>query len=350
MIKSILYFLFMITAYAAQAANENEIGKVYLLTSIITPPSLIRTKDYIEKDTERVFRNAFKDSGYKYIIKHKTSQVELQKILTANDTRAVFWVSHANRQEDASSFGVLKSASNITDINGLNAKHIFQQLNPNIKFLGIIGCRANEIFKDFSYEDNKDLKIFSFSEKTTAKKGLIKAINASIDSLGDGSPDQKDRVFPNVIANPNNLTVDSPICQNKKGVAIRVRRIIKKNESINAVKILLNKSILLGHFEHANATADSELIQETTIYLPGNIFKNKDDLLISVETMEPITKGLQNFGEIVFGDNNDWQLFTNKNGQAVGARNHIYFFIGNVDEINNSEKSLYNNFNCSNND
>lgn len=344
--KIFSYFFFMLCVCITQAADDNGTGKVYLLTSLVTPPSILRSKDYIEKDTEKVFKAAFRDSGYKSIVKHKVNQVELQKILTDNQTRGVFWVSHANKQQDVSQVGVLGAEANITDVNGLNAKHIFQDLNPNIKFLGLVGCRASEIFKGFSYEENKDLTIFSFDDKTTAKAGLIKALHASIKSLGDGSISQKDHIIPQIKAGANNIAIQAPVCGHKKGIEIGVKRIIKKNESINAVKILLNKSIMLGHFPHAVAPADSDLIQETNIYLPESIFKNKDDLSISVETMEAIEKGYQNYGEIIFGDNHYWELFTRKNGQAVGGRDHLYFFVGNLDEINNTEKARYQKYQC----
>lgn len=344
--KLCLLLVLILSSATLFAQTSSAKSKIYLLTSINTPPAVIRSKDYIEKDTEKVFRNAFKNSSYEYIVLHKVDQVQLQKIITSAETKGIFWVSHANEQENASSLGVIKASNNITDINGLNAKHIFQKIHPNVKFLGVVGCRANDIFKDFDYSENPDLKIFSFSEKITAKDGLLKAINASIDVLGDDSPTQKDRLFPTVYANPKNLKVEPLVCQYKQGIEIKVRRVIPRNETKNAVKILLNKSLYLGQFPRGVAPANADLEQEITIYLPNVEYKNKEELLLSVETMEAVQKGHQNYGEITFGDYANWKLFTNKNGQAVGGRDHIYFFVGHVDEINYQQRSWYTNFTC----
>lgn len=344
--KLCLLLVLVLSASNLLAQAKNTKSKIYLLTSINSPNALLRTKDFIEKDTEKVFKNAFKNSSYEYIVLHKVGQVQLQKIITSEDTLGVFWVSHANEQESASSLGVIKASNNITDVNGLNAKHIFQKIHPNVKFLGVIGCRANDIFKDFDYTYNKSLKIFSFSEKITAKDGLLKAINASIDVLGDDSPTQKDRLFPTVYANPKNLKVDPLVCHYKQGIHVKVKRLIPRNETKNAVKILLNKSTLLGQFPRAQASDHSDLEQVIDIYLPDVEYQNKDELLLSVETMEAVEKGHQNYGEITFGEDNNWKLFTNKNGQAVGGRDHIYFFVGNIALINFQERSWYTPFKC----
>jgi hypothetical protein len=174
-----LFLAILFTIFSLQGhALEREI---VVLTSIETPKlkPFWRSNNYeISKDIEKQFKKAFDKSGYKLVIKHNSSRENLAFYLQSSKTLALFWVSHA---ADEASVGGLDFSSIIQDINGNNVKNIFQKINPNVKFLSLIGCNAKNILEDFKNSGfyHSDLIIKSFDKKIRLNAGINEALEAS---------------------------------------------------------------------------------------------------------------------------------------------------------------------------
>jgi len=327
--KNSLFLILIILVSAFNSAFAEQ-SRVYLLTSLKAPKALLRTKDYFEKQTEKLFNIAFKYSGYKTIIKHRVDQVELQKILLDYRTAGVFWVSHSNHFIKLE--GPKFKRSIVADINKLNAKQIFQNLNPNLKFLGLIGCRAKSMFtkynKDYFKKYIPNLKIYSSSKKLSPRKGMINAIKSSVSSLGNGSERQNYFIVSHIKADKKYLNSEIPQCIDKKGYKVPIKRIIKKGQKVNAVKILFNdKEMLIGTLPAVKNNFNEDLIQESYIYLPVKDYKRNSDLNIHVESMQKMSPQTVDFGNLTIGDG-EWDMFKMRNGKAFGYETNFYIYKG----------------------
>jgi len=341
--KIYIVSLFILLTFSA-IADES---KIYLLTSINAPKALLRTKGYFNKDVEKVFRIAFKNSGYKTVIKHKVDQVELHKILLDYTTIGVFWISHSNHFMNYA--GPLAMSSIVADHNGLNAKQIFQQLNPNLKFLGFVGCRAKSMFDHYSKTifktTNPNLKIYSSDKKITPKKGLIAAINASVDYLGNGNPRQKHFIISHINASNKQIYSDVPVCSNQEYFKLKVRRTITANTKVLAVKFLINrKNRLIGTLPEIENNTNRDILQETNLLLPIKEYSTKSTLNIHVESMQEIVAQSPNYGAFNFGENDNWKLFAGPSGKAIGKVSNLYIYKGEVPH--NLESTVLNFYKC----
>lgn len=66
-------------------------------------------------------------------------------------------------------------------MNGNNVKNIFQKINPNVKFLSIVGCSAKSILEDFKHRGYfyESLTIHSFDKKISLNAGIDQSLKAA---------------------------------------------------------------------------------------------------------------------------------------------------------------------------
>lgn len=176
--KTILLILFSFLLSMNSFASNREI---VVLTSIQNPRNkpFWRSKSYdISKDIESQYREAFKNSGYNVVFNHNTDEETLEHYLRSPATLALFWVSHA---ADESVVNGLSFSSIIQDVKGNNVKNIFQKINPNVKFLSIVGCKARSILEEFKSKGyfHSDLTVHTFDKKITLNNGIDQSLRAA---------------------------------------------------------------------------------------------------------------------------------------------------------------------------
>jgi len=173
-------FVIIITFLNMLAGHANGYAKVLLLTSLdISKKNKSKKQKKLMSSLSSLFLKKLEDEGYEIEINHYTSPGQLTYFLNKPDYKAIFWLSHANAEEDGETSGI--SFSSIRDFKGNEVKDVFQKINSNLQFLGIVGCNAKPYFVNLKKKGfldlNRNLVIHSRGKKIGAKKGLKKSIN-----------------------------------------------------------------------------------------------------------------------------------------------------------------------------
>src|SRR5262249_6305215 len=100
----------------------------------------------LDKQLEKTFLSAFKNSGYATVVKNGAEMTDLSRELQSGQNVAVFWISHA---APGSESGFSKAEALITDTQGRDVKEVFQKIHPNMQWVSIVGCDAQGILDDF---------------------------------------------------------------------------------------------------------------------------------------------------------------------------------------------------------
>lgn len=149
-------------------------GEIVLLTSLKLSN---RNITHLEKK----FNKAFKNSGHELVIHHKADPKLLYQIMTAENTEAVIWVSHAAGEHELKPG--FKAEDIILDNWGNDVKNFFTLIPQNLKFIGLVGCQAQKIIDGFrargNYEAYPDLQIMSFDKKVRLYSSFDKTIKAA---------------------------------------------------------------------------------------------------------------------------------------------------------------------------
>ena len=152
--------LFSLSAFA---------GNAVLLTSL-------ELKSKHERYLENKFQKYLKYSGLNLVIHHQVDPVKLLEVIRDEETEAIIWVSHAAKEKEQ--VPGRSAPAVIMDIHGNDVKNFFSSIPSRIKFLGIVGCQAEEIFNGFRerghYVTNPDLEIMSFRKKVSMQGGIKK--------------------------------------------------------------------------------------------------------------------------------------------------------------------------------
>lgn len=111
--------------------------KVYLLTSLKVDrkPLLARANWDYNLKLENIFLKKISDLNYTIEVRHQVTLLELQMILTDENTAGIFWVSHGRSDV-------------IKDMYGNNVKTLFLNLNKNIRFLALVSCNGESVLKE----------------------------------------------------------------------------------------------------------------------------------------------------------------------------------------------------------
>jgi len=125
---------------------------------------------------EDKFQKYLKNSGLNLIIHHEVDPIRLAEVIQDKETEAIIWVSHAAKEKEQ--VPGRSAPAVIMDIHGNDVKNFFSTIPSRIKFLGIVGCQAEEIFNGFKerghYVTNPDLEIMSFRKKVSMQRGIKK--------------------------------------------------------------------------------------------------------------------------------------------------------------------------------
>jgi hypothetical protein len=170
--KFLALLLLVLASFSAVA------GDVVLMTSL----KLNRLNVW---HLEKKFKKAFKNSGHELIIHHKTDPKFLYSVMTSEKTEAVIWVSHAAGEHELKPG--FKADDIILDIWGNDVKKFFTLVPQNLKFLGLVGCQAQQIIDGFTergnYVNHPHLQIKSFEKKVRLYSAFDKTLKAAVQSL-----------------------------------------------------------------------------------------------------------------------------------------------------------------------
>lgn len=297
--KRILILLF-IGLWSVSGFAESQ-RRVVMLVSLDPetnrPPLRFRSWDINEK-LEKTFRRKLRKENLELVILPFARQDEIRNELLNPNNHAVFWVGHANRAEDLTSAGLY-------DDRGFNLKELFQEVHQNIKFLGLVGCRALPFVKALKekghWDLNTHLNFYAREKKTDARKGLKRAIKAFIKSK----------------------PTKAPTCHEVEKYEVTVTR--HSNEELSSARIL-RKGQLIGTFEKGETYK--------TIYLPVGLKKSEYKLVFESGAPNNTTHAF-NLGKLEFSSNSPeltWKLFADRNGKPLGFGNNIYRFTGKITE------------------
>lgn len=156
-------------------------GEIVLLTSL-------KLNKLSTWQLEKKFKKVFKDSHHDIRIHHKAGPRELHQALTSSETVALIWVSHAASEQDLGHG--YKAGEVILDYWGNDVKNFFTLVPENLKFLGLVGCEANQIIEGFRdrghYEAFPHLEIKSFDYKVRLSRGFKETLKSAVLALQKG--------------------------------------------------------------------------------------------------------------------------------------------------------------------
>lgn len=293
MFKVLCLFLMSLLCFSSFAGN-----RVVMLVSLDPetnrPPLRFRSWDINEK-LEKVFKRKLKKENLELVIVPFVRQTELRRELLNPENHAVFWVGHSNHADSL-------AASGVYDDRGFNLKEIFQEVHQNIKFLGLVGCRAlpfiNGLKESSHWKNNKHLATYAREKKTDARKGLKRAIKAFL------------KMEPK----------EAATCEKEEVLSIKVRR--SSDARLSAARIL-RKGELIGTF--------AEDQDEITIHLPAGLKRHEYKLTFESGAPNNVNADSFNLGLLEFeSENTDltWKLFADRDGNPLGFGAHVYRFTG----------------------
>lgn len=171
----ILFALFSLSTFA---------GNAVLLTSLELKSKHV---NYLENK----FQKYLKNSGLNLVVHHQVDPIKLSEVIKDPETEAIIWVSHAAKEKEQ--VPGRSAPAVIMDIQGNDVKNFFSSIPLNIKFLGIVGCQAEEIFNGFrergNYSHNPNLEIMSFRKKVSMQGGIKKVSKRLAYLLKNPSPE-----------------------------------------------------------------------------------------------------------------------------------------------------------------
>ncbi len=176
MYRYLIILFCLVFQFSAFSGVEREI---VVLSSINNPESqpFWRSKNYEIEESIRVrFEKFFNNSGYKLRFIPQANAEILEDHLTSPKTLALYWVSHSAGGE-----GILSNV--VLDAFGNNVQDVFKRVNPNMVFLGIIGCESSATIESIKEEghwrNNKGLTSFALDKKIGLTRGIREAVIAS---------------------------------------------------------------------------------------------------------------------------------------------------------------------------
>ena len=301
---SFLLILFLMTSIEASSLK-----RVVLMISLDpekSRPPLYSKKWNINEKLEKIFKRKFKKEKYQLVTIPFTRQSQLRRELLNPNNHAIFWVGHANSAGEMTSNGLY-------DHKGFNLKEIFQEVHQNIKFLGLIGCRAlpyvNALKEKGFWKLNSHLVTYAKDKKVDARIALKRAI----------------RVFKKA------KFIQAPKCERQEKIRIHLTR----DGSFLGPTRVLRKGKLITTLE--------ENEDQKEIFLSPNLTKAQLKLVLETGAPNSTPKDELGLGTLEF-DHPDyqWKLFADRRGNPIGHGSHVYRFNGNLNIETKTEMILPN--------
>ncbi len=324
LIQIIIILFFSFAAFASP--------KVALLVSLDNPKHrpLFKTKKWkLSSELIEYFQKKMEKAPYELVIFDQADQETLHKELMNPDNIALFWISHAGSFKNKESGLGMEDV--ISDFYGKNLKDIFQLIHPNLRYLSVLGCKAEPILNTIKtagfYEHNNELHIYAKTKNIFPKTEIRRSIDdfkkkfSTFSDINQSCPTHKG--YPLHITRTIPLTVD-PLGQE------------------TAVKIL-NRGRLLGLFPKAKPGET----QSRTVYLTAESNYRAQDLKIVVDSGELSKDNPQLIGSFEISSpalNGNWKAFQDGDGNILGVTHNVYRFSGRPEIF--QEATSFSSFDC----
>lgn len=291
--------------------------KIVLLTSLDPeanrPPLRFRSWNINEK-LEKRFNKELKKFPTKISkeIIHFATATDLYRALKDPEAVAVIWVGHAGFSQG----GGLSSLRSIVDFKGNDLKSVFQAVGPQLKYLGLVGCRGKLFLNEWQekgyFDHVPNLVTYGREVRTDARKGLKLAMRNVKDRL------EANRSFLSLVDNQSEPIIGEYYQHKIQGPKVlSIKRNNLSSSEMASVQIL-QKDRLIGFLP--KGTSD----QETLVIL--NKASTSSDYKIINESGSPSSKTEVNLGELLIEgeESESWTLFKTSSGKPIGVGKHIY--------------------------
>jgi hypothetical protein len=166
--RSIFAFFLALGAASSLAWGKE---KIFLLTSIVESEQ--------EKIAEaaNIFKKHFRHNAYDLMIVHQANKYHLWQAMKDQETRGVFWLSHASVNHDA-----------LIDAKGFNIFPMLSKIPSHWQFFALIACNSSKLLTRAQklYHHNDHPTTFGFDKPIEAISGLQQALEASQKFLPTG--------------------------------------------------------------------------------------------------------------------------------------------------------------------
>lgn len=274
---------------------------------------------------ENIFKQKFDNTKYDLQVKHLANQYDIWQILRSPENAAVFIMAHSGQSANA-----IDSSSPptpmIVDRAGFNMTPIFHVINPNLKFLGLLGCYssglANKIKKPSLVVKGVNGKIYNFSWIDTLDEIMTESLS--------------------VIGQPK---ANNSLIKKSMGYELEIVRKIPlsdPNKAFPAVRVQVGGKVL-GVFPPANPGEEAKL----TVFIPKATsgLRDKDlDIILTAGTNSSLTKKDLDLGGFDFypsWEDANWELYADNDGEAFGVTDTVYEYKGSLQGIEATEYSEF---------
>jgi hypothetical protein len=269
--------------------------------------SLKKSESHVANNLASIFKKKLRRHPFILKIIHNADKEILHKELISNQNIAVFWVSHGafnSRRGGSDGIGLVPL---ILDFQKENVASLFSMINPQIKFLGVIGCNTEQILGYYKNEEKSETNLISYVSKRKSvatfafKKALRKFTRAWRKRKLQESP----------------LIVQS-------GISIKITRSATHSEKDLPALIIENDGKFLGVLP--SLISGEESSYDILLPIPENFQYTKSKFHIKLKTgVSSMIKEKSNiFGAIKI--ENEWSLFTKPDGTPFGNQSRLFLF------------------------
>jgi len=253
-----------------QTDTQNMAPKVVLLTSVhFDPhtPQFVRRRVIrnVEKRFKQFFENNFKkqNTPIDFAVRHNVGALELHQTLMDPTYTAIYFISHAYSEDSSADKQTpgLSATNVITTYDGYNVAEVFKTVNPNLKYLAVIGCYTQNILLKYQsqghFAGNPNLALRGFDKKiklTGKKSGLAQTLQESLPLLTTTATD-----------NPIQPIVDVTPTHNVNPTLLLARQVPADTTSQDIVEVQVYwRGRLVGVFPKAQPGQTQKMIVSLT--------------------------------------------------------------------------------------
>ncbi|MGZ3788019.1 MAG: hypothetical protein ACXVLQ_05815 [Bacteriovorax sp.] len=323
-------FLFS-TVVLGASSNVSKEKRVTLLVSVsgLSQEKFQETAEAIAKN----FNDRF-SSNFETRIIFQAEQVDLFSALNDENNIGVFWVSHSNSGQGTAGTNL---DGRIVDSKGIDVSSVFTKIHPNLKWLGIIACKAFPIFQKIAAENvynDRDLFLYdtsiSFSSLLNRDRptmdhdfdGMVIAANSSLVAATSEAYKNFSKADA-YLARFNNQEI-SPERQNKSEFNLKISRSPEpgNDTAMESVQVLLKGKVLYV-FPLSNQK------EEVDITVPWDFNHQVDDISFVVDSgLSSNSKSSHppHLGRFSFSSEDlktQWSVLS-FNGKPLGINQNVY--------------------------
>lgn len=314
---------------------------------------------------EQNFQKRFEKSGYELKFIRRATAIKTRNELLDKNNVAVFFIGHANSGSSANSTQAgFRSANTVLDYYGNNIADIFSTTHSQLAYLGLIGCNADAILKNYKNQGllRSTLTTFSFKEKVYPNDHFLelrntgavsKAIDASMPVLSKMTPYEE--LFPYSDPCSDNLRssagagfTEVAVCRKKMELnqPIRIREEFKHyqaalTEEEASATMIVRRTVPNNKRDYSPAklsfkdttlfifpSTKGETTQEFVVSIPKELMKYEELARLELQSLAA-SAGSDSLKDQTFeiyspDYQSYWNPITGKSGKPLGDKTQIY--------------------------